>query len=60
MGEGTVLVIEDEKPLVKLFREILERFGYRVLVAETGKEAVDLALLDRKPPCVGLGQGVEE
>ena len=43
MGEGTILVIEDEKPLVDLFRQILERLGYRVLVAETGKEAVDLA-----------------
>jgi two-component system cell cycle sensor histidine kinase/response regulator CckA len=56
MGEGTVLVIEDEKPLVKLFREILERFGYRVLVAETGKEAVDLALLDIKLPDMDGGR----
>ena len=43
MGEGTILVIEDEEPLVDMFRQILERLGYRVLVAETGKEAVDLA-----------------
>ncbi|MBW2355083.1 MAG: response regulator [Deltaproteobacteria bacterium] len=59
-GEGTVLVIEDEEPLVKLFRPILERLGYRVLQARTGKEAVeiartfdgqiDLALLDIKLP----------
>ncbi|MFH1628772.1 MAG: response regulator, partial [Pseudomonadota bacterium] len=59
-GEGTVLVIEDEEPLVKLFREILEILGYRVLQARTGKEAVelaktfdgqiDLALLDIKLP----------
>ena len=59
-GEGTILVIEDEEPLVEMFREILERLGYRVLQARTGKEAVelaktfdgqiDLALLDIKLP----------
>jgi len=59
-GEGTILVIEDEEPLVEMFKQILEKHGYRVLVAETGKEAVelaktfdgriDLALLDIKLP----------
>ena len=59
-GEGTVLVIEDEEPLVELFRQILERLGYRVLQARNGDEAVeiaktfdgqiDLALLDIKLP----------
>ncbi len=59
-GEGTVLVIEDEEPLLKMNRQILERFGYRVLEARNGKEAVelaktfdgqiDLALLDIKLP----------
>ena len=66
MGEGTILVIEDEKQLVDLFRQILERLGYRVLVAETGKEAVelaktfdgqiDLALLDIKLPDMDGGR----
>jgi len=60
MGEGTILVIEDEEPLVDLFRQMLERLGYRALLARTGKEAVelaktfvgqiDLALLDIKLP----------
>jgi len=59
-GEATVLVIEDEEPLVKLFRKILEMLGYHVLQARTGAEAVeiaktfdgriDLALLDIKLP----------
>ncbi|MBU0990050.1 MAG: response regulator, partial [Proteobacteria bacterium] len=59
-GEGTILVIEDEEPLVEIFSQILERLGYRVLQARTGKEAVefaktfdgqiDLALLDIKLP----------
>jgi two-component system cell cycle sensor histidine kinase/response regulator CckA len=65
-GEGTVLVIEDEAPLVKLFRQILERLGYRVLEAKTGEEAVelaktfdgqiDLALLDIKLPDMDGGR----
>jgi len=66
MGEGTILVIEDEELLVDLFRQILERLGYRVLLAETGKEAVelaktfdgqiDLALLDIKLPDMDGGR----
>ncbi len=65
MGEGTILVIEDEKPLLDLFRQTLERLGYRVLLAGTGKEAVefaktfdgqiDLALLDIKLPDIDGG-----
>ena len=66
MGEGTILIIEDEEPLVKLFKKILEILGYRVLLAETGKEAVelaktfdgqiDLALLDIKLPDMDGGR----
>ena len=66
MGEGTILVIEDEEPLVDLFRQILERLGYRVLLARTGKQAVelaktfdgqiDLALLDIKLPDMDGGR----
>jgi len=65
-GEGTVLVIEDEEPLVEMFRQILEKLGYRVLEAKTGKEAVelaktfdgriDLALLDIKLPDMDGGR----
>ena len=65
-GEGTILVIEDEEPLVELFRQILERLGYRVLQARTGREAVefaktfdgqiDLALLDIKLPDMDGGR----
>ena len=65
-GEGTILVIEDEEPLVEMFRQILERLGYRMLEAKTGKEAVelaktfdgqiDLALLDIKLPDMDGGK----
>jgi CheY-like chemotaxis protein len=59
-GEGTILVVEDEELLLKMNIVILERLGYRVLEAKSGKEAVelvknfdgriDLVLLDIKLP----------
>lgn len=55
-GSGTILVIDDEEGIAAVCRTMLERMGYRVLVAGTGQEAVDtinnfdgdinLALLD--------------
>ena len=59
-GTETVLVIEDEETILEITRAFLERLGYRVLEARTGKEGVemarthsgeiDLALLDIKLP----------
>jgi CheY-like chemotaxis protein len=59
-GQGTILVIEDEPLVMELTRALLERFGYAVLEAMTGKEAVEtarvfdgeiaLALLDIRLP----------
>jgi len=59
-GTGTILVIEDEETVMNLIRAVLERLGYRMLEAKTGREAVeiaktfdgdiDLALLDIKLP----------
>lgn len=40
-GEGLVLLVEDEQLLRHVGREILERLGYSVIVAEDGKEAVE-------------------
>ena len=55
-GTGTILVIEDEQIVMDATRMLLEKLGYRVLGAKTGKEAIeivktfdadiDLALLD--------------
>ncbi|MEA3437948.1 MAG: PAS domain S-box protein [Thermodesulfobacteriota bacterium] len=42
-GTGTILVIEDEEPVMKISRVILERLGYRVLEARTGQGAIDIA-----------------
>ena len=55
-GSGTILLIEDDEMVLNIGRAIMERLGYRVLIAETGEKAVqiartcneniDLALLD--------------
>jgi len=59
-GPGTILVIEDEETVMNVIRDILDKLGYRILSATTGKEAIeisktfdgqiDLALLDIKLP----------
>ena len=60
-GKGaTVLLIEDEAPLMRATRQRLERMNYNVLEAWTGKQAleqlsaykgsVDVALLDMRLP----------
>jgi signal transduction histidine kinase/CheY-like chemotaxis protein len=42
-GTGTVLVIDDEEDILDVCRSILERLGYTVLKANTGKEALEIA-----------------
>jgi len=42
-GHETVLLVEDEDALRELDRQILMRYGYRVLHARTGPEAVAVA-----------------
>ncbi|NIA13520.1 MAG: PAS domain S-box protein [Nitrospiraceae bacterium] len=41
-GEGTVLVIDDEKAIRDVARNALERCGFQVLTAVDGQEGVDL------------------
>jgi len=42
-GTGTILVIEDEDVVIDVICAMVERLGYRVLPARTGKEAVSIA-----------------
>jgi CheY-like chemotaxis protein len=42
-GSETILVVEDEPGVRELVRKVLERYGYRVLVATTPHEALALA-----------------
>jgi PAS domain S-box-containing protein len=41
-GGETILVVEDEADLRELVHSLLESFGYRVLIAEHGKDAMDV------------------
>jgi CheY-like chemotaxis protein len=42
-GRETVLVVEDQEPLLMLVAEVLREFGYRVLAARHGSEALKVA-----------------
>ncbi|WP_198002411.1 PAS domain-containing hybrid sensor histidine kinase/response regulator [Chlorobium ferrooxidans] len=42
-GDHTILIVEDEPGILKLCKLMLERKGYRVLVAETPRDAITLA-----------------
>ena len=42
-GSETILVVEDEPGVRELVRRVLERYGYRVLIAATPHDALELA-----------------
>jgi len=54
----TILVIDDDKSILRTFSRILEKAGYKTEIAETGKEAIEktknrhynLALVDIRLP----------
>jgi len=54
----TILVVDDDKSILRTFTRILQKSGYDIDVAETGKEAIekietrcyDLALVDIRLP----------
>lgn len=58
MDNKHILIVDDERAILKGFQAILEMTGYRVSVAENGEEALDmacerfynLALIDIKLP----------
>jgi DNA-binding response OmpR family regulator len=57
-GKKRVIVIDDDKSILRTFTRILQKNGYEIDVAETGKEALekskkktyDLALIDIRLP----------
>jgi CheY-like chemotaxis protein len=51
MPLGTILIIEDELKIRKLFRNQLEDLGYRTLEAEDGESGLELFV---KEPKIGL------
>ena len=65
-GNETVLFVDDEDIVVDVTHEILERLGYNVLIARSGKEAmsiyednrerIDMVILDMVMPDMGGGR----
>jgi len=47
-GAETILLVEDEPPLLKLMHHVLESYGYKVLDSSTGKAALDIWALQKK------------
>jgi CheY-like chemotaxis protein len=41
-GTETILVVEDEAPIQRAAKRVLERFGYQVIVVANGEEALDV------------------
>ena len=41
-GNETILVVEDEKSVLDLVKNVLESYGYHVLVAQGGNEAISI------------------
>jgi len=41
-GDETILVVDDEQVNVELMKKLLEKLGYKVLTAQTGKKAIEL------------------
>jgi len=49
-GEGqnsTILVVDDSPTEIHIFRKILEKQGYRIIVAKDGQEGIDMAVQHR-------------
>jgi CheY-like chemotaxis protein len=62
-GAETILVVDDDDAVLKLGKDILMRFGYHVMTADSGEEAmalfsaqhdqIDLIILDLNMPGMG-------
>ena len=69
-GAASILIADDEEALRSVISEMLNSFGYRVLLAENGlealaiyrnnKEAIDLVILDLIMPQMGGKQCLKE
>jgi len=69
-GAATILIADDDESARSVISQMLNRFGYRVLLAETGlealaiyrnnREAIDLVILDLIMPKMGGKQCLKE
>jgi len=68
-GKETILLVDDEKDILDIGKEMLEGFGYRVITAQSGEDAVeivremercpDLVILDLNMPGMGGNRCLE-
>ncbi len=47
MKEKKVLIVEDEERNLRLFKDILEKVGYKIITAGDGEQGVQLALKEK-------------
>ena len=47
MRKKTVLIVDDEAKNLKLFKDVLEKSGYKVITAVDGAQGVQLALKEK-------------
>jgi len=69
-GEGTILLVDDEEMILDVGKPMLERLGYKVLVARSGKEAkeayqrnaglIKMVILDMVMPQMSGGETFEQ
>jgi PAS domain S-box-containing protein len=69
-GEETLLLVDDEEPVLEVAEKILSTFGYKVLTARNGEEAleafdscaeeIDLVIIDMIMPGMGGMQALKE
>ena len=65
-GQGSILLVDDEDMIVDVGKAMLERLGYRAIIARSGQEAfnlyekqrddIDLVILDMIMPGMGGGE----
>jgi CheY-like chemotaxis protein len=69
-GDETILLVDDEDMIIEIGKELLKKIGYKVLIATTGKSAVelyrtnkeeiDMIILDMIMPGMGGGETFDQ
>jgi CheY-like chemotaxis protein len=65
-GKGGILLVDDEQMIIDVGKQLVEKLGYRVITAKSGKEAIDvynekrndidIVILDMIMPGMGGGE----
>jgi two-component system, cell cycle sensor histidine kinase and response regulator CckA len=48
-GSETILLVDDEEAIVQVGKALLERLGYRIIIARSGQEAIAIFLCQSEP-----------